>query len=256
MTATQHIRLLRNRLVWGLKHHFRWPARVRRLTKWGALESLKQGGLQPTTILDVGVEQGTPELLYTFPDAKHVLIEPVREHEALIRGAYRRIRNVHIVWAAAHSEAGIGSLSVTRSLDTATLRPSVGERWNPELSRQVELVTLDALCEKDEIEGPYLLKVDVDGTDLEVLKGAQRVLGDTDCVVIESSSEQIVERASFLQDQGFFLWGIVDVGFKREVLYQMDLVFLRARLGEDEHFVPWAAPGGMELPLCSLTTWR
>ena len=37
----------------------------------------------------------------------------------------------------------------------------------------VDVITLDSLCDENYFPKPYLLKIDIDGLELEVLKGAK-----------------------------------------------------------------------------------
>ena len=39
-------------------------------------------GFVPETVIDVGAGEGTFEIYETFPDAYHLLIEPLEEHTA------------------------------------------------------------------------------------------------------------------------------------------------------------------------------
>ena len=73
---------------------------------------------------------------------------------------------------------------------------------------------------------PYLLKLDVDGHELPILRGAEETLGNTSCVVIESPLCYLSERVSYLESKGFKLWDIVDLCYYCDNLHQVDLIFL------------------------------
>src|SRR5262245_52875429 len=55
------------------------PARGARANMAEALRHLKERGFTPRTVIDVGVARGTDDLYEAFPDAKHLLIEPLGE---------------------------------------------------------------------------------------------------------------------------------------------------------------------------------
>jgi FkbM family methyltransferase len=188
------------------------------------------------------VQFGTPELYEVFPNSTTILVEPVREFEPALNEISNQMRDARIVWAAASNRSGRAQLTVADGLSHSTLRGADGERWENDLAREVDLVTLDEICERENTEGPYLIKVDVDGTDLDVLDGATQILANTDCVIIESHITQVVERTGFLEDRGLFLWGLVDLGYKQDALFQFDLVFLSKRFQSDQDFVPWLDP--------------
>src|SRR5437667_11634193 len=88
-----------------------------RPTKSDALRFLLQNGLQPRTIIDVGVQHGTQALLSLFPDQTHVLIEPVEEYQETIKHNYAAIQDAVFVWAATSNQAGTGLLAVTNILN-------------------------------------------------------------------------------------------------------------------------------------------
>jgi Methyltransferase FkbM domain len=70
-------------------------------------------------------------------------------------------------------------------------------------------------------EKPYLLKVDVDGPDLQVLQGANRTLQSCAAVVIEAPLMQIPERSKYLTDRGFRLVDTVDLSYYRGLRFNV-----------------------------------
>ena len=56
-----------------------------------ALAVLKSRGVPVETILDIGVNTVTPELVAAFPDRHHVLFEPVEEYAEGIEHIYARV---------------------------------------------------------------------------------------------------------------------------------------------------------------------
>lgn len=211
-----------------------------RATKGQSLQYLRHLGLSPTTVFDVGVHaQGTPELYTAFPKSRFVLIEPVREHENSIKSLTASL-NAEYVWAAASKEPGRTILSVRKGLTHSQIGKLEGGTWSPGLTREIEVVTLDGLAQEKNLKGPFLVKVDVDGRDIEVLQGASEVLKQTDCVVIESVAWAIPGIGHFLGKLGFFLWDIVDMLHLEGMLWQVDLVFLNERFRDNSTFDPWA----------------
>lgn len=84
------------------------------------------------------------------------------------------------------------------------------------IPRIVPAITLDEVCKERELQGPYLIKVDVQGAELDVLTGAKEVFKDTEYVVLEvclmgffMSGPQVYEIVTFMKDRGFLytiLW--------------------------------------------------
>lgn len=201
-----------------------------RPTKRSALALLRDAGFSPRTVFDVGVHRGgTPSLYEVFPAAKHVLVEPLREFEEEIGRIAGEIRDAEVVWAAASNREGAGVLKVANDLSGSGLvdRP---EGTNV---RSVPLVTLDGLRERRGLRGPFLVKIDVDGAEIQVLEGAARTLSETEVVVLESTILQIGRRIAFLEERDFLLWDLVDLLYLDRCLWQVDLVFVRSRFAQE-----------------------
>ncbi len=177
-------------------------------------------GFSPATIVDVGVAGGTPSLYDAFPDAELVLIEPQSECEDELRGILKhRHGSYHLV--AVGDREGTATLFV----DPERERSSLENRVGPELDdrtlhpRQVRLTTLDTLLEGLRPSTPYGLKLDVEGAELAVLRGATEVLRQTEFVIAEvplierySDGYLFSEIVALLANAGFELRDVLDIG--------------------------------------------
>jgi hypothetical protein len=79
---------------------------------------------------------------------------------------------------------------------------------------EVEVARLDALLDTEPLERPLLLKLDVQGLELEVLRGAEKTLQLADSVLVECSFVEFYKGQAlfgdimgFLSDRGFALLG-------------------------------------------------
>ena len=148
------------------------------------LAHLRARGLQPATVFDVGVGHGTVALYETFPEATHVLVEPLSEFAPEIARIQSRFRTIYVA-AAAGERAGILNIYVKGHAEGSSAFPEqAGGRVLGTL-RQVEVVTLDQLVAQHELKGPFLLKLDVEGAELQVLAGAQKTLREAAAVILE-----------------------------------------------------------------------
>lgn len=73
----------------------------------------------------------------------------------------------------------------------------------------------------------FLLKIDVDGSEMSILRGAKNCLSQASVVIIEADYSSVTERGSYLEAAGFQLIDIIDRVMYGEVLWQCDLVYLR-----------------------------
>lgn len=214
----------------------------------GALQELKRAGLSPKVVLDVGVHAvGTPELYSAFPDAKFLLVEPAAEFAPAIKKFTSSLKDAELIIAAASDRVSTGTLRITRNsyvhTSLADESHSSEKGGAPVDFVEVPIVTMDSVCQERGLAGPYLLKVDVDGVDLDVLKGSTEILKNTDVVIVEAPVHALLERAQFLAGQGMSLWGMVDPIYFDQKLWQVDLIFISDRLKDDPRFRPWSAPG-------------
>ena len=83
--------------------------------------------------------------------------------------------------------------------------------------------------------GPLLIKIDVEGAELEVLRGAVKTLRDTEIVICEVGVEprhtgqaELADVLVFMRSQGFRLFDIVDMDASRNgALSYVDAVFAK-----------------------------
>ena len=66
---------------------------IPRNSKIGALHHLRHLGLLPVTVIDVGVQKGTPELYSASSESLHVRIEPVVEQDASMKEICASLNN-------------------------------------------------------------------------------------------------------------------------------------------------------------------
>ncbi|MFC5583262.1 FkbM family methyltransferase [Rhodanobacter terrae] len=179
----------------------------------GFLRRMVEAGVQPRTVFDIGVGNGTPWLYEAFPQAHFVLIEPQREFEPELQEICRRIdAEYHLV--------GVGSkeqhLPIYRLLSSPTgssfLPPNAEneQRWGAsEKSGEIHVVPLDTYRE---LQGPFFVKIDTEGFELEVLRGAVKILEQTDVVLMEvailkrqEGEPDLIEIGAFMKSNGFRL---------------------------------------------------
>jgi len=212
----------------------------RKPTKTDSLKFVRSKGLSVGTIIDVGVQHKTSELIEVFPDLKHILFEPLEEYHRQIEQAYRSI-DYELIKAAVSNENGTAILNIGSLVgDTSRItHSSIVENNTSTLSRNVNKVTLDSFLNDKNYAEPYLLKIDVDGHEIPILEGASETLKKVSCVVIEAPLEKLSERLNFLMSKGFVLWDIIDLCYYHGNLSQVDLVFLQQTEKQKKDFNPW-----------------
>jgi FkbM family methyltransferase len=188
------------------------------------LEYLREG----MTVFDVGANVGELTLLFSrFVGAGGVVhaFEPCGQTferlESVCRAA--SLRNVRLNRLALAEDENPVSLHVYEddymSWNTRARRPleDYGIDIKPLAIEETAATTLDLYCERNEVEGIDLLKIDVEGAELQVLLGARRMLVErrVRCVTFEfgqttfdmgNSPERI---ADYLHDAGYEVRNLV-----------------------------------------------
>jgi FkbM family methyltransferase len=143
-------------------------------------EALLQRELAPGlhTVIDVGANRGewTVDLLEAASAVERVLCyEPGSSALKVLRGRLDSDSRVEIVAAAVSDVAG--ELDFFDEPDAGETSSLIRSHSNTAASRRrVEVVTLDEEIEKRGIDRVDLLKIDAEGMDLHVLRGASRTL--------------------------------------------------------------------------------
>lgn len=199
------------------------------------IEHLKRLGFKPQTVIDVGVAIGTIELYKAFPDATHLLIEPVKEFEEALKEIARKFKAEYVI-AAAGAKPGTVSLNVHPVLFASSIfHESEGSHVDG-APREVPAVTIDDLCREKNLRGPYLIKADVHGAELLVLEGAKSVLEDAEIVILEThlfqffiDGPQFFDIVNYMKNHGFCVYDIFGQHYRPldGALGSLDLVFAK-----------------------------
>lgn len=152
------------------------------------------------TVIDVGAADGTPDLYRAYPEAAVVAIDPLCEQLDKIGGSPARGEPTRIATAVGSQDAELELHVPEGELLKASLhaRTALTAEKGAASTTRVPIRRLDDLVEEHEWRTPYVLKIDTEGHDLEVLKGAPRTLADCPVVYTEAS---LANR--FLEGYGF-----------------------------------------------------
>jgi FkbM family methyltransferase len=150
----------------------------------GFLTWLKGLDWQAETVIDAGACYGTPALLSGFPNAYHILIEPVTEREARLQAILQKYRGCYHLCALSDA-AGEGLLCVNPEAP-AGANLVHGAKTDRD-ARRVPVRRLDDLLGDHDLARPIILKTDCQGYDLRALKGAIALLKPQDIVIVEAN---------------------------------------------------------------------
>lgn len=207
-----------------------------RVTIGDSYKFISSIGFNPKTILDVGVGYGTPTLYSAFPYSKIALIEPLVEFEEAMKNILSHREGDYILAAAGKENKLVKFNKHLNQLDASSL---LKEQTGPQTDGEeitVSMIKLDDYVLSKNYEAPYILKVDVQGAELDVIEGAHNILKDCEVIVLEVSlfeflkeSPQFYEVINFMHRKGFVPYDIVP-GWTRpldQALGQVDIVFVK-----------------------------
>jgi FkbM family methyltransferase len=208
-------------------------------TMEGLLRTMHANGFQPGGIIDIGANVGEWSRMArsVFPRVPVILVDGNPDMAAPMRATVERLG----------SDAG--AISALLGPDVRSDVPfhvvGTGSSVLPELTtfgREVQhlpMTTLDRVVEgttQASVRAPLLMKLDVQGFELEVLRGGTRTLGMAEVVILETSVLPYNEGAPTFEDVVAFMhtagFSVSDFcgQFRRETdhaLYQTDVAFVR-----------------------------
>jgi FkbM family methyltransferase len=196
------------------------------------------------SVIDVGAHHGQFALFahHRFPRARLFCFEPQPAAQRIIHQVFPGPGAIEIFDAALGSDSSAGqAMHVSKLDDSSSLLP-ITERYTTAFPGTDEATTitvpvkrLDDLLAEPAPPRPCLLKIDVQGYELEVLRGADHVLGGVDEVFLECSFVELYtgqalagELIAYLWTKSFTLTGAFCI--KRDIAgrcLQADLLFKR-----------------------------
>jgi len=212
-------------------------------TKMNSLSHIKEFlNDEIKTIIDVGIQKSTIELKKIFLTEKHILIEPVNEYFEEIRKNYTDSKiDFDLLEIAASNHKGKQKLEKRNHL------PELGKKFggvtasnlifnNQECKENQIIVDTDTIDNiKRNYTGPFLVKIDVDGAEFQILEGL------TEChnvmvVVVECWLNRISDFQNIMFNKGFVLYDITDLCYLRGQLNQIDLIFINKKIIGNENY--------------------
>lgn len=203
--------LLRHRVAAGVEHA-------------GVLRNL--GPVR--TVVDIGANRGQFALAarHCFPDARIVSFEPLAGPAALYRAVFAGDERAMLIEAAAGPEPGEVSIHLSARDDSSSLLP-ITARQNALFpgtaeagTASIRVVRLADEVPTADLVAPALLKLDVQGFELQALAGCEDLLDRFDWVYAECSFMELYagqsladEVIAWLRERGLRLAGVYHMAY-------------------------------------------
>ncbi|WP_223033942.1 FkbM family methyltransferase [Hanstruepera marina] len=201
--------------------------------------NVKEMGFLPKHIVDVGANHGTwtRETLKYFPNAYYTLIEPQKWLQTSFQDLLDANEKISVKAVGLGAQKGNFLFTLVNRDDSCSFRYTEEEANEKGFKQiQIPVETLNNIVsENEDIPLPDIVKIDAEGLDIEVLKGADKLFGKTEIFMVEASvnckifENSVLRMINFMDRNGYTLFDITDLNkpFKPYVLWLVELVFIK-----------------------------
>jgi FkbM family methyltransferase len=205
----------------------------------GSLRQVREAGFTPATVIDVGAAIGsfTRTCHSVFPNAQYLLIEPLKEYVPSLAKVVKAIPRASYEIAVAVPDEHPVMINVHPDLVGSSLYREVEEGTNVNgVPREVNAITLDGLVRERDALPPYIIKIDVQGAELDVLAGGEATLPEAEFVLMEVSLFQFFEEGplfcdvvAYMKSKGFVPYDVLGLQYRPldRALSQVDIAFVK-----------------------------
>ncbi len=204
------------------------------------------------TLLDAGANKGQFSLAFRTlrPDAQIIAFEPLPEAADIYERLFAQFSAIKLLRVALAEREQTAKFYVTDRTDSSSLlKPGRGQEraFGIRAARTVEVPVkrLDSCFDIRALSRPILLKIDVQGGELDVLKGCDS-LGELDFIYVELSFVELYDDQPLFQGVSEYLAsrGFTIAGFFNQVVTaeygptQVDVLFKRCGSARRSGFSP------------------
>lgn len=154
------------------------------------LQNVKTRGLACQAVLDVGAHRANWSRIAkeVYPDASFYLIEPQIELKEDLEQFCREVEKSAYFLAGAGAKQDTLTLTIWEDLGGSSFLPKPDSNLKEiGKQREIQIIAIDDLLDTGKIEYPEIIKLDIQGFELEALKGAEKTFGFTEVYILEVS---------------------------------------------------------------------
>lgn len=194
-------------------------------------------GTSASIIVDIGANEGyyLLKIKENNPTSKIIAVEPNPYSFSLLEKNVHanNLKNVILINKAAGQVSTMTTFECVKEIGAISgkglrliKRPWLNDDYIEQ--KQVEMIPLEQILYENQIEKVDILKIDVEGMELDVLQGVQRHLDRIDRIVVERHNKKLRDEiVVFLNKRGFTLIYEEDPCFEQ---YYGDLYFINLHI--------------------------
>ena len=201
---------------------------------------LRNLGYVPKSIFDVGASNSgwSCYIKRVVPEADFYLFEPLIDHSPAYQDFIQQILPIypsfHLFKYALGEKNGTVTMTIFEDTVSSTAL-NIAESGNKTTAVEAPMLTLDSAIEQFNLPQPQVIKIDTQGSELAILKGAAKTLPKVDVLFLEcwlyrgygSETPLLMEIAHWLLQYDFRLWDIGDPYRNDQgILATLDCVFV------------------------------
>jgi len=206
------------------------------------LEKLVKDIRVPETIIDIGSNKGQFILLIEklFPNKMVYSFEPIKEMIDKQKKFFKYKKNIIFHNLALGSSITSKDFLITNRMDSSSFLKiaedkNESKKYLIKEKRNIKISTLDSILLNEKISRPILIKMDVQGYELEVLKGSNDLLKKTDYLLLEVSENEMYQNQptekiiiKYLKDLNFDIFKANEwLNIKNTNFNQRDVLFYK-----------------------------
>lgn len=182
----------------------------------------------PLVVVDVGCRWGFADQWHQLGANCHTIgFDPDVEECKRLETYYAGRDEVRLVPVGLGETTGTATLYMTKDPGGYSLLPTVKDivDRHPALdggkivgTSTVDVTTLDSWCKAEGVDRVDVIKIDTQGSELSILKGAEKTLENVQAIEVEVEFNPLYEDVPlfgeidrFLRDRGFVLWRLRDM---------------------------------------------
>ena len=202
------------------------------------IEVLKQLGYQPDTILDIGAHHGnwTVSMNQIYPDRNYYLFEGI-DYSELNR--FHGLEKIHVYNVLLNDKVDTVKWYQMKNTGDSFFKEKSHHFVNCEPTQR-ETVDLDTHILRHNIlqdSRNILIKIDCQGAEIPILRGATSILDRTDFIILEmplfgqynEGVPTFLEHIAFMDSIGFVTYDLIENHYINKFNMQIDAIFINKK---------------------------